>query len=101
MELYRSLSIGQKKESIMGLTNRERGEHCSSTSLVVVLFFVFSLFPLSWCAKRTREREREKEENPVVAVDQTRMHVLDERESMLEEKERAKKRRMVVVREEN
>lgn len=53
------------------------------------------------CEKNARKREREKEENPVVAVDQTRMHVLDERESMLEEKERAKKRRMVVVREEN
>lgn len=61
----------------------------------------YSLSFLSHGVRKEREKEREKEENPVVAVDQTRMYVLDERESMLEEKERAKKRRMVVVREEN
>lgn len=67
MELYRSLSIGQKKELIVGLTNRETGEHCSSMFLFSSSFFFFSLI-FSWRVKRIKQRKRKRgnEENPVV-----------------------------------
>ena len=61
MELYRTLSVGQEKEFVIRLTNREREEHCSSMSLLYSF-----LSPPSFSSWRTTQRG--KEENPATAA---------------------------------
>lgn len=86
--------VGQEKEFLMRLTNRQWGEHCSSTSApIYILFFSLPRFPLdAW-----REREREGEEakiSPPSSLSSTRhMRTQDERVEACERRERERERK--------
>ena len=55
VELYRVLSVGQKKEFLVQLTNRVREEDCSSTFLFLFVFSFSSLVFLLTYEENTRE----------------------------------------------
>ena len=62
MELYRALNVvGQEREFVMGLTNREREEYCSSMSLSYSFLSSFSSFVFLLTHEET-------EENPAITA---------------------------------
>jgi hypothetical protein len=50
--------VGQEKEFVMRLTNRERGEHCSSTSPSYSFSFSTLVFLLTYVERRGKSRRR-------------------------------------------
>jgi len=82
--------VGQEKEFIIRLTNRERGEHCSSTSPSYSFSFPSLVFLLTY------EQRGGEEENPtavVVVVDETYVCTQDEREYIVEACERREEKK--------
>ncbi len=81
--------VGQEKEFVMRLTNRERGEHCSSTSPSYSFFFLHPRFPL--------DVRREKRKIPPSSLSSTRRMSARKMNERVRSRREEKKEPMVVV----